>query len=144
MSTQTHTVTVSDSLYQQLRRQAQKTQRSIEDLVEQTLQRHLPPPLESDLPIEIQAELKALEDLSDDALWQIADSKMNPDKVAMYDALLERQKAGTLTPEGLAWLKKLRQEAEALMLRKAHAYVLLKNQGHQLPTLEELKQQASH
>jgi hypothetical protein len=144
MSAQTHTVTVSDSLYQQLHRQAQKTQRSIEDLVEQTLQRHLPPSLENDLPIEIQAELKALEDLSDDALWQIADSKMNPDKVAMYDALLERQKAGTLTPEGLAWLKKLRQEAEALMLRKARAYVLLKNRGHQLPTLEELKQQASH
>ena len=143
MSSQVHTVIVSDSLYQQLRRQAQETQRSVDDLVEQTLQRHLSSPIASNLPPEIQAELKALEDLSDDALWQIAESKMNPDKVAMYDALLERQKLDTLTPEGYAWLKKLRQEADALMLRKAHAYVLLKNRGHQLPTLEELQQQSS-
>lgn len=134
---------VSDSLYQQLRRQAQETQRSIDDLVEHTLRRHLSPPLGSNLPPEIQTELEALENLSDDALWQIAESKMNPDKVAMYDALLERQKLGTLTPEGYAWLKKLRHEADALMLRKAHAYVLLKNRGHQLPTLEELQQHSS-
>lgn len=60
-----------------------------------------------------------MESLSDDALWPIGQSMMNLDKVAMYDALLERNRAGTLTPEGRNWLTDLRYEADALMLRKA-------------------------
>ena len=58
-------------------------------------------------------------------------------KLGSPDVLLERHLAGTLTPEGQEWLTRLREEAEALMLRKAHAYALLQSRGHQLPPLEE-------
>jgi hypothetical protein len=95
--------------------------------------------VEDDLPASLQAELKAMEQLSDDALWSIAKSTLNPDKIALYDTLLERLHEQTLTPEGRAWLTRLREEADALMLRKAHAYVLLKSRGHQLPSLDELR-----
>lgn len=63
--------------------------------------------------------------LSDDSLWQIVGSAMNPDNVAFYDVLLERHQTGDLTVEGQEWLARLREEADALMLRKAHAYALL-------------------
>ena len=65
---------------------------------------------------------------------------MNPDKVAMYDALLERNREGILTSEGRNWLTDLRHEADALMLRKAHAYLILQSRGRKLPTLVELEQ----
>lgn len=87
----------------------------------------------------MQAELKAIEQLSDEGLWQIAQGGMNPDEVALYDLLLQRHHAGTLTPEGREWLTRLREAAEALMLRKAHAYTVLQSRGHTLPSLEDLR-----
>ncbi|MDM8560130.1 hypothetical protein [Candidatus Parabeggiatoa sp. HSG14] len=75
--------------------------------------------------------------LSDDVLWQIAQSTMNQDKVAFYDILLERHKTEKLTPIDRKWLTQLREDADQLMLRKAHAYAILENRGHKLPTLEE-------
>ena len=81
--------------------------------------------------------------LSDETIWQIADSQMNQDKVALYDVLLERLKNGSLTPEGQELLTDLRNEADALMLRKAHAYTLLKSRGHKLPSLDELRARKS-
>ncbi len=75
--------------------------------------------------------------LSDSSLWNIAGGTMNPDKVALYDVLLERLQDHTLTPEGREWLARLREEADTLMLCKAHAYALLKSRGHALPPLHE-------
>ena len=79
--------------------------------------------------------------LSDDALWAIAGSTANEDKQALYDLLIERQHAGTLTAEGRRMLTQLRDEADALMVRKAHAYALLQSRGHTLPALDELRAQ---
>lgn len=70
--------------------------------------------------------------LSDVSVLQIARSRMNEDKVALYDVLLDRNQDGTLTMEGRELLRGLREEADALMLRKAHAYALLKSRGHRL------------
>jgi hypothetical protein len=114
----------------------------VNEVVVQTLTRGLPP-VEDDLPPATQVELKAMAQLSDEALWQIAQGSMNHDKVALYDVLLERYQAGTLTPEGRELLTHLREEAEALLLRKAHAYALLQGRGHQLPSLEELHAKTS-
>jgi hypothetical protein len=85
--------------------------------------------------------LNALERLSDEALWAIARSTANDDKIALYDVLIERQNAHTLTTEGRHLLTQLRDEADALMLRKAHAYVLLQRRGYTLPSLDELHAQ---
>jgi hypothetical protein len=50
--------------------------------------------------------------LSDEVLWQMAQSTMNQDKVALYDTLLARHKAGNLTPIGKEWLTQLRGKNE--------------------------------
>lgn len=133
------TLTLPEGLYSQLEAQAQTETRSIHDLVVETLVRHTAPPIASDLPLELQAELNAMTALSDSALWTIAESTMNSDKVALYDLLLERQQDGALTIEGRDLLEQLREEADFLMVRKAHAYALLKSKGHKLPTLHELR-----
>ena len=136
----TVTVTLPDYLYRQLQRQAQVINRSLSEVAATALEA-LVIPVEDDLPPALQAELSAMVHLSDDALWQITRSVMNEDKVALYDVLLERNQAGALTLEGQGWLDTLRNEADALMLRKAQAYALLKSRGHKLPTLEELRAQ---
>lgn len=140
MSVRTVTLKLPEHLYERLENQAQAATRSVDEIVVQALARSLPPTVEKDLPQALQAELEAMGHLSDEALWQIAESTMNRDKVALYDVLLERHQSGNLTSEGQEWLTQLREEAEALMLRKAHAYALLQSRGHQLPTLEELHQ----
>ncbi|MCP4426328.1 MAG: hypothetical protein GY803_17695 [Chloroflexi bacterium] len=111
---------------------------SVEDVAHQTLERFLPPAVEADLPLELQDELDAMGQLSDNALWQIAESVMNPDKVALYDVMLERLQTNQLTAEGRVLLDRLRTESEALTLRKAHAYALLQSRGHNLPSLDDL------
>lgn len=138
MSVRTVVVDVPDNVYEQLEAQAQATDRSVDELVVQTLTRSLPPAVENDLPPALRSELQVMEHLSDEVLWQIAQSTMNQDKIALYDVLLERHQAGTLTAEGQEWLTRLREDADTLMLRKAHAYVLLQSRGHELPALEEL------
>ena len=80
--------------------------------------------------------------LSDGALWAIAGSTANEDKQALYDLLIERQNTGSLTPEGRRLLTGIGEEADALMVRKAHAYALLHGRGYTLPTLDELRIQA--
>lgn len=97
------------------------------------------PPVESDLPVALQIDLKALETLSNEALWAVAESVMNPNQVALYDLLLDRHREGTLTVKEHEMLTHLHEESEFLMVRKAHAYVLLKHRGYQLPTLQELR-----
>jgi hypothetical protein len=139
MTLQTQPIHISQSLYQQLEKQAKSTKRTITELVQKAIVRNLPPPIDDELPMAIQEELEAMASLSDDALWQIAESQMNADKIAMYDLFLERNKEDSLTHEGKTMLKQLREEGELLTLRKAHAYLLLQSRGFTLPTLAELQ-----
>ncbi len=144
MSGHTLTLTIPNELYQQLQTQAQVLSRPLSELAVQILSHHIPkPPIENDLPSAVQAELTAMDELSEEVLWQIAESQYNSDKLVLYDVLLDRNKNGQLTTEGRMLLSQLREESELLMLRKAHAYALLKSRGHQLPTLKELHKQAT-
>lgn len=129
-----HTLTLNlpDPLFTYLQTQARTTAHSLAEVVLDQLSRTLPS-VEADLPPALQAELTAMDQLSDHALWQLAESQANPDTVALYDLLLERLHTGSLTAAGRQWLEQLRTEAEALMLRKSHAYAILQTHGHQLP-----------
>lgn len=139
MSVYPITLNLPEILYRQVATKSQTEKRPIHDLLVETLVSNTPPEVESDLPVALQLELKAMEALSDSALWAIAESSMNADKVALYDVLLDRHHEATLTAEGQNLLTRLREESDALMVRKAHAYALLKSRGHQLPTLQELR-----
>jgi len=138
----TITLTLPEPVYKHLQNLAKITTRSLDEIASQVFVQSLPPKVEEDLPLSCRTELESMAHLSDDVLWQIAQSTINQDKVALYDILLERHKTERLTPIGREWLTQLREDAEQFMLRKSHAYVLLKNRGHKLPTLDELREQS--
>ena len=138
MAIRTIPVHLPEDLYAQLAAQAERAAQSVDELAMRTLAERLPPASDAELSPALQAELDAMTQLSDDALWAIAGSMANEDKLALYDLLIERQNAGPLTPDGKQLLAQLRDEADALMVRKAHAYALLRQRGHTLPSLDDL------
>jgi predicted DNA-binding protein len=125
-------------LYQRLQRLAELTQRPLESLVLQALDAHIPPLLE-DMPEHIRTDLAALEKLEDEAVRHVAQGGWSSEQSARYTALLEKERAGTLTSVEQGTLEGLYQEANCHMLRKAYANALLKWRGHQLPTLAQLE-----
>ncbi|HRJ43437.1 MAG: hypothetical protein KJZ86_15015 [Caldilineaceae bacterium] len=139
MSTRTLTLTIPDTLYRHFEVQAQAIQRTVDDYVLETLFRQSPPPVEDDLPADLQADLRAMAALSDEALWPIANSKMNEDKLALYEVLIERNRTNSLTVEGREMLESLGKDADYLMVRKSQAFALLHSRGHKLPSLDELE-----
>jgi hypothetical protein len=79
-----------------------------------------------------------MEQLSDEALRAIALSMAPAERGAQMDDLIALKQSGAITPEQQAQLSGLSAESEALMVRKAHAFALLKSRGHTPPTLDQL------
>jgi len=130
------TLPVPSSVYRIAQRTAEATSRSIEKVIVDVLSAISP--LSDDLPPESQVELEALAQLSDAVLWKTAQETFPAGRRRQYDCLLEKNSAGTLKPAEREHLKELRLESERLMLRKAHAYALLKWRGHTLPALAKI------
>ena len=100
--------------------------------VEQVLLNHLNT-LSAPLPVlrpDVQAELDALHQLSDDALWTIARAQMSEDVQARAHALLEKNSLGVITDEEHAELETLVERGDRLMLRKAEADAILRARGY--------------
>jgi len=97
------------------------------------------PSLAGDLPSPLREEVKALENLDDEALWRAAQSQLPPACQRLYSRLLAKNSAGTITAHERETLHALGEEARRLTLKKAHAYMLLKWRGHHIPSREELK-----
>ena len=99
--------------------------------VEQVLIEHLktlsaPIPV---LPPTEQAELDALQYLSDDALWTIAREQMPDEAQTHAHELMDKNSRGTVTAEERDELDKLLERADRLMLRKAEAASILRGRG---------------
>jgi hypothetical protein len=135
--TQAITVYIPDTLYDQLKRTAELSHRSMDTIVVHSLTHSISPLLE-DIPAEYQPEVYPLLEM-DEAALQAEVRRIFPiDRWAEYEVLLEQQKDGTLTPNETVQLKALRREADILMFRKAYAAVLLKRRGYHPPSLHEL------
>ena len=138
MTIRTLTVTIPETLYLQLEAAAQSSAQSLDAMVAQSLERSIPPHLATLLPLDLRTELDAMAQLSDEALRAIALSLAAPERGTRMDDLIARKQDGSITPEQQAELTGLSAESEALMVRKAHAFALLKSQGHTLPPLDQL------
>lgn len=130
------TVQVPPSVY----RLAQKTSQAVSRSVEQVLADVISAasPVTEDLPPALQAELDTIAQMHDEDLWKIARSVFPATQRQKYDRLLDKNSAGRLAAAEREQLQTLRLESERLMLRKAHAYALLKWRGHILPTLDKI------
>jgi hypothetical protein len=91
------------------------------------------PPAWDDAPPEHQAELAAMDRLDDDALWKLARGRRSEVEMARYDELLDQSAAGAFSDAERSELELLRREAARFLLVKAHAAVLLRWRGHDVP-----------
>lgn len=135
-----HTISLPDSLYQRLEQQAKKTQNSIDDWVQQTLSRNLPPlvQVEDDLPVHLRVELLAMESLSDMALWSLARITLSEKQLAEWDRLHDLAQERELTSAEEQSRQQLSQLYDETILRRSHAAMLLHSRGYDLSDLTTL------
>jgi hypothetical protein len=132
------TVTIPEMLYRQLEAAARSSAQSLDMVVARSLERSIPSHLDARFPEALQAELVAMRQLSDDALRAIAGSVEPAERRDQINDLIDLRDAGTITEEQTTQLATLRAESEALMVRKAHAFALLKSRGHTLLAIDQL------
>jgi hypothetical protein len=135
--TQAITIHLSDTLYDQLKRAAALSHRSIDTIVAQSLL-HSISPLFEDIPAEYHTEVYPLLEMDEPALQAEVRRIFPAERWAKYEALLEKHQDGTLTRHERTQFKTLRREADILMFRKAYAAVLLKRRGSHPPSVHEL------
>jgi hypothetical protein len=136
---QTITINLSDTLYEQLKRAAELSRQPTEAVVIQSLTHTLPALLE-EIPAQYQPDVYPLLQMSDADLQREAKYTFPPERWAEYEALLNEKKTRPLAPGEQRRLDTLRREADVLMFRRGYAAVLLKRRGYRLPTLQELTQ----
>ncbi len=131
------TLRLPDETLQRYRRGAAAARKLLDEFLVERLT-DVAPPLADDLPSPMREELRAMEDLSDEALWQETTSRMPLARQRTYSRLLGKNRKETITAREKETLRALGDQARRLTLRKAHAYMLLKWRGHRLPSIEEL------
>lgn len=136
---QTITIKLSDSTYGQLKRAAELAHQPVDVIVEQSLAHSLHPLLE-EIPPAYQTDVFPLLRMSDAELMEESQRRFSLERWAEYEALLNKKKESSLTPQEQAQLDSLRREADVLTFRKGYAAVLLKRRGYRLPSLAELSQ----
>ncbi|MEW5987093.1 MAG: hypothetical protein AB1791_10705 [Chloroflexota bacterium] len=136
--TQVITLELPDETAQRYRRSANAARKKLEEFLIERLAEAAPPLVDS-LPTPLSEELKALEELDNEALWKVARSQLSRAKQRQYETLLERNRQGNIMVEEKETLHELGEEARRLTLKKAHAYMLLKWRGQAIPTIEQLR-----
>ena len=136
--TQTVALQLPDETLQRYHRAATIARKALEEFLAERLMESVPP-LAADLPSPLQEELKALENLENEALWRMAQSQLSPARQRLYNRLLAKNNQGTITAGEKETLHAIGEEARRLTLKKAHAYMLLKWRGHRIPSRAELQ-----
>lgn len=131
MSPQTVHIELSESLYQTAVQIAKATNRSLADVLRESLHHSLPPL--DDVPADEAAELAELSGLDDAALWRVADSILSVEQQSEMQHLLDRQGQRRLTAEEQTHLHMLMDEYGRAMVRRAHAWLLLARRGYRVP-----------
>jgi len=139
MNTHEIILTLPEELYALLASRARTSAQAVDEVIAQALTRQFALAPEPRLSAAIQPELRAMSDLSADALWVIAQIGPNEEKLALYDLLTERHVDGTLTSEEKRPRGQLRDELDAVTLRKAQAFALLRSRGIAFPSLAGLR-----
>jgi hypothetical protein len=132
MLDETVTLQLPEELHHRFAAAAAATGRSLEEILLHAI-RIGSPPAWDDAPPEHQAELAAMDRFDDDALWKLARGRRSGAEMARHDELLEESAAGALGDARRSELEMLRREADRFTLVKAHAAVLLRWRGHDVP-----------
>ena len=133
MAVQNVTVRLPDKLYDQIKRRAQRKQRSVEEEVAAVVAEAMP--TQDDLPAGIGDELEQLAFLTDEELWRAARSLLAAsENQRMQTLMLKRQRDG-LSLREQSEAERLVQRSNRIMLVRAEAAVLLVNRGYGVTNL---------
>lgn len=129
-----YTVELPDSLLQRLQQFTKGDQRSVDEWVQQTLTRNLPPlvDLENDLSPALHSEFEAMATFSDAALWVLAKGMLSTEQLAEWDGLVAADSERELSAAEAKRKEALGREYDEMILRRAHAAMLLTSRGHDL------------
>jgi plasmid stability protein len=133
MSVHPVTLSLPKSIYNRLRKRAEKSRRSVEmellDMVASAM------PASEELPDLLAAVIAELDLLDDDALWRAARTRMDADQSAQMETLhIKRQREGLSAAEEHT-LSGLMLRYERSMLVRSRAAALLKTRGHDVSSL---------
>ncbi|MEO1165793.1 MAG: hypothetical protein AAFV98_18555 [Chloroflexota bacterium] len=84
------------------------------------------------LPDDEEAELAALQYLSDDALWTIAYEEMSSADKTTLGTLMDKNSSGILSEDEKISLEALVERGQKLTLRKSEAMAILTRRGHKV------------
>jgi hypothetical protein len=128
MALQSITLQIPEHIYERARTLAETTAQPLEAVFLHELENAFLPPL----PEDEEAELNALNYLSDEALWTIAREQMPAPRQERMQGLMDANTQGTLSTEEYQELEALVYQGQRLMLRKGKAAALLTERGHQV------------
>ncbi len=124
-------IQIPEPLYERLKRAAELTHRSVDELAATSLEAVLPP--NPDLPAAIADELAAMHLFSDEALWAAVEPSLAPAEERRLDQLNAAAGERQLSRAEKAEQADLIQAYQRSILRRAKALSILAQRGHPIP-----------
>jgi hypothetical protein len=133
MAIQPVTVHLPKTLYNQIRRRAEKSLRTVEEELLDVVASAMP--ASEELPKEVVSALGALDLLDDEALWQAARTHLPVKSVREMELLHLKRQEQRLSEKEAEQLAGLVFQYERTTLVRAQAAVILKQRGHDISGL---------
>jgi hypothetical protein len=137
MSAQQITPSLPDGLYEQLQTAAERSHRSLDELLVEVVAA-IAPALGT-ASSGVRSSLAQVAYLNDAALWQAARSTMAPEQRARLSALHDKQQRSGLDPKEKADEQALLSLYDETLLVRAQAAVLLKQRGYDVANPEQFQ-----
>ncbi len=128
---QTVVLHLSDETARRYRRGALAARKPLEEFLVERLSESVP--LAEQPASRLDDDLRQLEELSDEALWNVAHATLPPAQQRRYERLLSKNTGESLTAREQEELSAIGDEARHFTLKRAHAYLVLKWRGRALP-----------
>lgn len=135
MSIQQITLTLPDALYEQLKAAAERSRRSLDEVLVEVVAALAP--VLGTASKGVRSSLVQMAYLNDAALWQAARSTMVPEQRARLEALHEQQQRSGLDDAERAEEQALLDLYDETLLVRAQAAVLLKQRGYDVSDPEQ-------
>lgn len=120
-------------MYQQLKRRADATFRSVEDELLTVVATAVP--ASDELPQDLEEAISPLGLLNDEALWRAARTRITPEAAEHLEELHTKRRREGLTGAETHALTALMWQYDRAMLVRAQAAALLKQRGHDVTSL---------
>ena len=137
MSAQQITLSLPEGLYEQLQGVAERSRRSLDDLLVEVVAA-VTPALGA-APSGMRSSLAQMAYLNDAALWQAARSTMAPEQRTRLQALHDKQQRAGLDADEQVEEQALLTLYDETLLVRAQAAVLLKQRGYDVANPEQLQ-----